>query len=108
MRGANLEYENVWRAVREYVEGERNYRNPKLTAAMVAEAVGVSRTSLTKVLKEVRQVTFLQYLDNVRIRRAHHALTMCKGVPDMEHIAFLCGFGSVRTFKEKYNKTYGI
>lgn len=107
MRNSNLDCKKVALDIRNYVDTQRNYRNPSLTSADVASAIGISRTSLSKVMREEMNTTFLQYIDHLRLRHAHRIIST-KESYDPEHIALLVGFATVRTFKEKYKKTYGI
>jgi AraC-like DNA-binding protein len=107
MRKPNLNKQQVVCDIRNYIEKQRNYRNAALTAADVADAIGISRTSLSNIMREEMGVTFLQYIDKLRLQQAHHIIANRKTC-DLEHIALLVGFATERTFKEKYKKTYGI
>lgn len=108
MRKPNVNVREIALALKTYVDKERNFRNPHLTSSDVALALGVSRTTLCKVLRSEMEMTFHEYLDGCRLRHARHAIVGRKGPVDYEHIAALSGFATVRTFKEKYKKTYGF
>lgn len=117
MRKANLDSRQVCDDIKNYIDKERNYRNAALTSADVACAIGVSRTSLVNVIRKEMGMTFLQYLEQLRLRHAHHSVVMRKGrkengqrltEKEIERIAMLTGFSTVRTFKEKYKKKYGF
>lgn len=117
MRKPNLDNKKVCMDVKEYVDRKRNYRIPTLTSSDVACAIGISRTSLAKIMRQEMGMTFLQYLEQLRLQHAHHSITQrryskkCEfelSEKDIEHIALLTGFSTARTFKEKYKKKYGF
>ena len=90
-----------------YVRKERNFRNPHLTLQMVADAIGVARSTLIKVFSEELHITFHDYVDNCRLRHSRHLVMLNRGRFSMEHIAAVSGYGSVQTFNRKYKAEYG-
>ena len=93
--------------VKRYIKKERNFRNPHLTLQMVAETLGVARSTLIKVLNEEMLTTFHKYLNNCRLRYSRHLVMLDHGRFSMEHIATVSGYGSVQTFNRKYKAEYG-
>ncbi|MBQ0073892.1 MAG: helix-turn-helix transcriptional regulator [Prevotella sp.] len=93
--------------VKRFVDKERNYRNPYLTMSMVADALGIARSSLIKVMSEEIGMPFAHYINKVRIHHARHFVVMNKGRNTMEHIALLCGYATLATFNRKYKQEYG-
>ena len=107
MRYQPLDKALVAGRVKDYIRKERNFRNPNLTLAMVADALGIARSSLIKVLREEMHSTFHDYTDNCRLRHARHLVMLNNGRFSMEHIAAVAGYGSVNTFNRKYKAEYG-
>lgn len=107
MRYQPLDKALVAGRVKDYIRKERNFRNPNLTLAMVADALGIARSSLIKVLREEMHTTFHAYTDNCRLRHARHLVMLNNGRFSMEHIAAVAGYGSVNTFNRKYKAEYG-
>lgn len=93
--------------IKDYIRKERNFRNPRLTIAMVAEALGVARSTVIKVFAEEMHTTFHDYVDNCRLRHARHLVMLNKGHFSMEHIAAVAGYGSTNAFNRKYKAEYG-
>ena len=107
MRYQPLDKALVAGRVKDYIRKERNFRNPNLTLAMVADALGIASSSLIKVLREEMHTTFHDYTDNCRLRYARHLVMLNNGRFSMEHIAAVAGYGSVNTFNRKYKAEYG-
>lgn len=107
MRYPQIDRRELLRSLVNYIDKERAYRIPTLTAADAAEAIGVARSTLLKVLKEERGLTFSQYLDKSRIHHARHHIQQNNSKHTVEHIAMLCGYGSAATLTRKYRGEYG-
>ncbi len=93
--------------VKEHIKHGRNFRNPHLTLDMVADTLGIARSTLIKVFREEIGTTFNDYVNNCRLRHARHLVMLNKGRFTMEHIAAVAGYGTKQTFCKKYKDEYG-
>lgn len=107
MRYAPIDKAKAARQLKTFIREERNFRNPTLTLAMTAEAVGIARSTAIKVFSEEMHTTFHDYVDNCRLRYARHLVMLNHGRFSMEHIAAVAGYGTVNTFNRKYKQEYG-
>ena len=86
----------------EYVE--KNYEN-NISMKSVAELVGLSPTYFSKYFKNVADVSFIRYLNLVRLE---HALNdMLYDNQNVTKAAMNNGFANVKSFIELCKKTYG-
>lgn len=107
MRYKPMDKAELAMSIKAYIKNERNFRNPNLTIAMVAEALNVARSTVIKVFKEEMNTTFHDYVDNCRLRHSRHLVMLNNGRFSMEHIAAVAGYGSTNTFNRKYKAEYG-
>ncbi len=107
MRNNNLDLTAIADDVKLYINTQRNFRNPKLTSNELADALGISKTSLAKVFREIFNCTFSEYLNKCRVQYARHSIVVNKANADLEKVAFLAGFMTTRNFRDKYKETYG-
>lgn len=82
---------------------EKNYRNPNLTNAMLAQECNISEIYFRKLFKKQCNVTPKQFIIDVRIQRAKQLLS--EGILKINVISDECGFSNhyhfCRVFKEK-------
>lgn len=85
---------------------DRNYHQPELSLSDVAEGVQVSPTYLSKQLKRELGLSFIDYLTEVRIRRAIQMM----GDPTAKvyEIAEMVGYSSQHYFSNTFKKVTGI
>lgn len=107
MRFISYDKRMVEKAIKRFIKEERNFRNPNLTLADVAESLGMARSTLIKSFSEEMHTTFLAYTNKCRLQYGRHLVMLNNGRFSMEHIALVAGFGSVRTFNKKYRDKYG-
>ena len=107
-RKENLDMKHIAMQIKMFVDVQRNYRNASLTSSDVADALGISRTSLAKIMKITMNTTFTRYLLECRLKHARRHVCLKGDSASAEHIAALTGFATLRTSKEKYQETYGI
>lgn len=89
-------------SVMEYIN--LNYHLP-LTLEEVAKRANLSPTYLSKKFRRVTGVTFKEYLNYIRIRKASQALLTTDG--SITQIAADCGFNGSNYFKDIFRKTTG-
>lgn len=85
---------------------DRNYHQPELSLGDVAEGVQVSPTYLSKQLKRELGLSFIDYLTEVRIRRAIQMMT--DPAAKVYEIAEMVGYSSQHYFSNTFKKVTGI
>jgi AraC-like DNA-binding protein len=83
-----------------------NYSNFGLTLDKAAAAAALSKFYFSRFFKEQTGQTFHAYLTRVRISRAEEYLT--ESDMPVADIAYLCGFGSVKTFNRLFKTSTGV
>jgi transcriptional regulator GlxA family with amidase domain len=76
------------------------------TVTQLAQHCGVSSRTLQKAFADLRGITTVAHVRNVRLDHAHRALE-CDGASVAE-IAAHCGFKSSTTFALEYRKRFGM
>ncbi len=89
-------------AVMEYIN--LNYHLP-ITLVEIAKKANLSPTYLSKKFRRITGVTFKEYLNYIRIRRASQALLTTDD--SITQIAADCGFNGSNYFKDIFRKTTG-
>lgn len=107
MRYAPYDKREIALRIKDYVLTKRNYRRFDITSASVAEALGIARSTLIKVMSEEMHTTFAQYLNLCRVHRARHMMVTAKKEIDLEHVAFISGYATKETMIRKYQEQYG-
>lgn len=90
-------------AVMEYIN--LNYHLP-ITLVEIAQKANLSPTYLSKKFRRITGVTFKEYLNYIRIRRASQALLTTDD--SITQIAADCGFNGSNYFKDIFRKTTGF
>lgn len=98
---ASASYEHIAKAI-EYMS--QNYAQP-ITLTDTATAIHLSPNHLSKLFPEVSGNTFLDYLTNIRIKKARELLDNTD-IP-ITYIAFDCGFGSFSSFSRIFKRLNG-
>lgn len=93
----------------QYVVTEKNYRNPGLTLNMLTTELSVNRTYLSQAINRVTGKTFIEWLNEYRIKEAIRLLS----TPESEHysfegIALDTGFNSRVSFYRAFKKITGL
>ena len=91
-------------AVRQYVEKEKRYRQPRLTSADVARDLGIARSTLSKIVNEEHHMSFNDYVNLCRLRYAQRLLSRRKDGQTTEEITLLAGFSCASTFYRTLKK----
>ena len=90
-------------SLKEVMERERLYLNPKLHITDVASAISTNRTYLSDYLNKHLDTTFYDYVNTFRVEMACKLL-MIKKKQTLEQIAEECGFNSLSTFNRSFYK----
>lgn len=91
------------------LENEKNYRDPKLTLASLAERLGTSPRSLSRTISEGCSMNFFELINSYRIKEVKENLLN----EDYKHYAILsigleAGFKSKSTFYDAFKKNTGM
>ena len=78
----------------------------RFTVSALASHCGVSWRTLEKVFSELRGVTPVAHIRNLRLDEAHRALTTTAA--SVAETARSCGFASVTTFSLEYRRRFGV
>lgn len=87
----------------EYIES--NYDKP-LTLDMGANIMHLSKSRFCNYFKELTGVTFVRYINRIRIQAAKNMLRTTN--LNITEIAFKCGFGNMRTFNHDFKNMTGV
>ncbi len=93
--------------LRQAMEEDRLYLNPKLSLLELAAAMGTNRTYLSQYLHDVKGVTFYDYINTYRIGaccRLIRSMAESGQRINMAEVAEQCGFNSVSTFYRYFSK----
>ena len=94
-------------ALERLVEEQRLYLKKDLTLSELAQALNTNRTYVSNYLSQVRQQTFYDYINQLRIER--ESIPMMQEHPEykLEHVAKESGFASMSTFRRAFTKLTG-
>ncbi len=88
---------------------EELFRDASLNRAVLAEKLGLSASSVTRILKEEGQISFKDFINQYRIQLAKEMLTDARfHVFSLEAIGKEVGFKSRSTFYETFKKDVGV
>lgn len=92
---------NIGRALKHIKE---TYRS-RLTLEEVAEVGGLSRYHFTRAFKKIMGISFSDYLNHIRVKKAEEILSN----PDLtiSEVAFSVGFNSLRQFERSFKNSSG-
>lgn len=92
------------------IEKQEYYLESSCTLASMAKKIKTNTTYLTKILKEQKQKTFYQYLNELRINYAIKRLHEDKKFQkySIKHVAIEVGYKSPESFTKHFKKATGI
>lgn len=95
-------------ALEKVMDEQRLYLNKNLTLVDLAMALNSNRTYVSNYLSQVREQTFYDYVNQLRIERV--SMPMLREHPEytLEHIAIESGFASISTFRRAFIKLNGM
>lgn len=80
------------------------YKN--ISVQSISDAVGLDRTYLYRIFKEVRGITIQQYITNLRLKRARYFLANSN--LSYSEVAYYCGYISEQYFSMAFKKGVGM
>jgi ligand-binding sensor domain-containing protein/AraC-like DNA-binding protein len=87
---------------------EENYANPDLNVMMIAEAMGMQRTEVSKQLQSNVGVTTSQFIRNYRLDLAKKMLEDNVADRNITEIAFRVGFNDPKYFTRCFSQRFGV
>lgn len=90
------------------VEEEKLYLKQDLTLADIALELKTNRTYVSNYLSHVRQQTFYDYINQVRIEKVSVPLLREHPEYTLDYIAAQSGFASISTFRRAFRKLTGM
>ena len=92
--------------INQLFEQEKLFLNPDLVLTDVARMIGTNRSYLSKYFNEQRNMSFHDYVNNLRLE---HVESLINSKPEftIEEIALTSGFNSISTFRRAFVKKYG-
>jgi transcriptional regulator GlxA family with amidase domain len=92
------------RSAEEFIEA--NWNEP-ISLEAIAAATEVSIRSLFRNFRQSRGYSPMEFLKQVRLRRAHELLERPNGATSVTEVAFHCGFGDLSRFSKYYFQAFG-
>lgn len=83
-----------------------NYRDPNLSASMIATSLSVCEKYIYTIIKEATGDNLGKYIEKLRVREACDLLLSTNHANAV--ISSLCGFGSEKTFYRAFSKHHGV
>ncbi|WP_069998291.1 response regulator [Cellulosilyticum sp. I15G10I2] len=90
--------------IQKYID--KHYANPELTLTEIAEKVGISQTYLTRLLKQELGVPFIDYLTQIRMKKA--LILMQDPNIKVYEVAEKTGYSSQHYFSNVFKKTFHL
>ena len=95
-------------ALEHAIDANQVYLEPNLTVASLAQRIGTNRTYLSNYFSQVLNITFYDYINQLRITR--RSIPMMQKHPEftIDYIAEQSGFNSAQTFRRAFRKLTGV
>ncbi|HMQ61901.1 MAG TPA: AraC family transcriptional regulator [Flavilitoribacter sp.] len=102
------EAERIARVLAGLMRGERVYTDPELTIEKLAARLDTNRHNLSQVLNERLQLSYFDYINNLRVEEAGKMLgsPACRRLK-IADIAYDAGFNSLSVFNDAFKKITG-
>ena len=107
MRYQPIDNAEVTAQVRELVEKRKMYRDNRLSLTQIAKEVGISRSTLSTILNKELGMSFLDYVNGLRLNFALDVIKNNSEERSIEQISLLAGFSCPSTFYRQHKKVYG-
>lgn len=87
-------------------EIDDNYTNVDMSLAYLTDKFGVSNKYITMLCKNAKGMTYIQYIQELRIKKAAEYIKA--GQHSLEEIAALCGYSNMLTFRRNFKSVMGV
>lgn len=85
---------------------ENSYYREDISVHSICDAVGLDRTYLYRIFKEIAGETIQQHISRLRLKRARYFLA--NSDLDYSEVAYYCGYASEQYFSMVFKKSCGI
>ena len=85
---------------------ENNFTDSELSLQSAANELGYNAKYLSRIFKESLDVTFSEYLKNIRIQ--HASFLMDEGITAIKNVAILSGYSDPFYFSNVFKKAVGV
>lgn len=107
MRYQPIDNAEVIAQTRELVEKRNMFRDNKLSLTLIAKEIGISRSTLSTVINKELGMSFIDYVNGLRLQFALDAIKNNSEELSIEQISLLAGFTCPSTFYRHHKKVYG-
>lgn len=80
--------------------------HPQITLTELSAELNTNRTTLSNYINRVKKLSFYDYINESRLKRAEELVV--DGKLTQEEIAIRSGFNSISTFRRAFHKKYGV
>ena len=87
-------------------EIDDNYMKADMSLAYLTDKFGVSNKYITMLCKSTKGMTYIQYIQELRIKTATEYIK--DGQHSLEEIAALCGYSNMLTFRRNFKSVMGV
>ena len=99
--------EEIGSKIEATMQSESLYLDPELNLSMLASRAGTNKTYVYQYLKYCKKVSFLDYVNNMRIEKKEVPMLEEEKVYTINEIAYASGFQSTATFRRAFAKKCG-
>ena len=99
--------EEIGSKIENTMQTENLYLNPELNLSMLASRAGTNKTYVYQYLKYCKKVSFLDYVNNMRIEKKAIPMLEEEKAYTINEIAYASGFQSPATFRRVFAKKCG-
>ena len=99
--------EEIGSKIENTMQTESLYLNPELNLSMLASRAGTNKTYVYQYLKYCKKVSFLDYVNNMRIEKKAVPMLEEEKTYTIKEIAYASGFQSPATFRRAFAKKCG-
>jgi signal transduction histidine kinase/ligand-binding sensor domain-containing protein/DNA-binding response OmpR family regulator len=85
---------------------DENLYDSEFGVEQLSKEVGLSRTHLYRKIKELTNLTAIEFIRNARLKRAAKLLSENKHY--VSEVAYICGFNELSYFRKIFKEFYGI
>ena len=98
----------IFRQFEQFNDAEKLYLKGDITLDIVSEMMNVNRVYLSQAVNRCANKSFINYMNELRIKEAIHILSNNKEGFSLEGIAFVTGFNDRKTFYRVFKKVTGL
>ncbi|MDE6022664.1 MAG: helix-turn-helix transcriptional regulator, partial [Muribaculaceae bacterium] len=91
-----------------FMENKKGYADPQVTLASIAKELGTNRTYLSKAINAETGKTFLQIINEYRMRHAVEVISDTNSDIPIKQLAADLGYNSMSTFYTSFNTYTGM